>query len=283
MQPDSPWRPLSVRHNDEAIAEYDLLHEGLPAWMVGPAANWVGRALYGYRDKHSTDGALMLLQFIEGRLRLPLDWRNSYVTAEQSLMTEVVRGGPRSLDVVDAVVQFAAEPIAAELLEVILAGGNSAWRVDTVDGHSSLVRRVDETLQRVVHEELSAPGNPARHLRIAWMRVYGRTTDASSGYREAVRAVEAAAKPLIEPLNPRATLGTMIKAVEAKPSKWAADVGSVEAVGAMMAQLWTSQLDRHGTDDETVALTVSIDQARAAVALAVTLVQWMRAGYFRVC
>jgi hypothetical protein len=49
----------------------------------------------------------------------------------------------------------------------------------------------------------------------------------------------------------------------------------------MLAQLWTSQLDRHGTDDESVPLTVSMEQAEAAVHLATTLVHWFRRGSVR--
>lgn len=48
----------------------------------------------------------------------------------------------------------------------------------------------------------------------------------------------------------------------------------------MMALLWTAQLNRDGTDDESHPLTVSQEQPEAAAHLAVTLVHWCRSGTF---
>ena len=48
----------------------------------------------------------------------------------------------------------------------------------------------------------------------------------------------------------------------------------------MLQMLWKSQLDRHGTADESVPLNVSIDEARDAVALATTLVHLAQQGGF---
>jgi hypothetical protein len=55
----------------------------------------------------------------------------------------------------------------------------------------------------------------------------------------------------------------------------------VDVVTDMMGQLWTAQLDRHGTNDETAPLAVSQAQAEAAVHLAVTLVHWFQSGAVR--
>jgi hypothetical protein len=46
----------------------------------------------------------------------------------------------------------------------------------------------------------------------------------------------------------------------------------------MMDLLWTSQLDRHGSDDAKVPLRVSLEEARAAVHLAAALVQLFKSG-----
>lgn len=116
---------------------------------------------------------------------------------------------------------------------------------------------------------------------MAWHDVYGREPTAGDAYREAVRAVEAAVKPIVTPSDPLATLGKMIKAIRDKPTKWAWELGEPTEVANMMGRLWTSQLDRHGTDDESHPLTVSLQQAEAAVHLAVTLVHWCQSGAFR--
>jgi hypothetical protein len=128
---------------------------------------------------------------------------------------------------------------------------------------------------------MAKPGNAGRHLGAAWDKVYGRSPDASGAYREAVRAVEAVAKPVVTAADPAATLGKVIKAMTDKPAKWTADLGSVDVVADMMGQLWTSQLDRHGTDDETVPLSVSAAKAEAALHLAVTLVHLFQSGAVR--
>jgi hypothetical protein len=46
----------------------------------------------------------------------------------------------------------------------------------------------------------------------------------------------------------------------------------------MLDLLWKSQLDRHGTPDETVPLSVSLEEAEATLHLALTLVHWFRTG-----
>ncbi len=73
----------------------------------------------------------------------------------------------------------------------------------------------------------------------------------------------------------------MIIAMRDKPTKWTSDLGTVEQVIDMMSQLWTSQLDRHGTDDESVQLSVTAEAAEAAVHLAVLLMHWFRNGHVR--
>ncbi|MYI83116.1 MAG: hypothetical protein F4056_07445 [Chloroflexi bacterium] len=169
----------------------------------------------------------------------------------------------------------------ADLEELLFTGG-SAWRA-TQEG---LLRRVDGTLQ-VLGESTSAwELRPAQHLRDAWQKVWGRSSDASGAYREAVRAVEAAYAPIVLPRDEGATLGKIIAALRDKPEKFAVRLGgrgvveSVASVRAMFELLWTSQLDRHGTSNEDVPLTVTLEQAQDAVALATTLVHLAQQGGF---
>jgi hypothetical protein len=54
---------------------------------------------------------------------------------------------------------------------------------------------------------MAESGRAGDLLSNAWRSVYGRHPDASSGYRYAVRAVEAAADPVVSPNNASATLG----------------------------------------------------------------------------
>jgi hypothetical protein len=121
-------------------------------------------------------------------------------------------------------------------------------------------------------------------LSDAWHAVYGRNPNASSGYRDAVRAVEAAAKPIVSPNNPSTTLGTIIRDIEAAPQKWslslspAGGVNAMDALLNMVKLLWKAQFDRHGTPDENVPINVSIKEAETALHLAMTLVHWFTRG-----
>ena len=133
---------------------------------------------------------------------------------------------------------------------------------------------------------MAAETRPAQHLRDAWEKAWGRNPDASGAYREAVRAVEAAYAPIVSPKNERATLGTIIADIRNKPSKFRVRLQAddseenVDRLVGMLQMLWKSQLDRHGTADEDVPLTVSLEEAQDAVALATTLVHLAEQGGF---
>jgi hypothetical protein len=223
---------------------------------------------------------------LEQRLRTPLVAGGTKPLA--NVMGHIGEGGDQALDILDCLLMLSASwrwvnaRTAWESLDEMLATGGSAWKVGyDPDGRPCLQRRVDETSEMAAKAAMSKPGNAASHLRAAWHKVYGRSPDASAAYREAVRAIEAAAKPVVTPNDSIATLGKMITAMRDKPSKWTTELGSVTVVADMMGELWTSQLDRHGTDDESVPLSVSAAQAEAALHLAVTLVQWFQGGAVR--
>lgn len=123
------------------------------------------------------------------------------------------------------------------------------------------------------------------HLRIAWSEAYGRTPDSGKAYLEAVRAVEAAAAPVVIPRDPLPTLGKILTALSDRPEKWVVTLGgsSQQPVDtrAVMDMLWRSQFDRHGTADENVPMNVSDAEAEAAVHLAALLVHWFKTGAVR--
>jgi len=133
---------------------------------------------------------------------------------------------------------------------------------------------------------MSGRDRSAAHLAEAWRHAHGRKPHPGTAYREAVRAIEAAARPVIAPNDTTATLGKMIGELRGKPQLFETvfvdtTVIPLDVVRSMMALVWTNQLDRHGTDDERVPLHVSQEQAEAAVQTAVALVQWFRRGLVR--
>ena len=112
-------------------------------------------------------------------------------------------------------------------------------------------------------------------------QTYGLHPDPTSAYRQAVRAVEQVACPLVLP-NEDATLGKVISHLRQGDHKWrfvlvARDgADSVEPLVAMLDRLWTGQVSRHGggknSRDQTQA------EAETAVHLAAALVQMLSTG-----
>ncbi|MFZ0493339.1 MAG: hypothetical protein WAM81_09145 [Acidimicrobiia bacterium] len=206
----------------------------------------------------------------------------------QSLLGALLYDSGLFLDVVDFQLHRMDDDISeavedAKRLERILAEGGSAWAVVGRDGAYCLERRVPEEVAVAANRAMSPEDNASKHLRIAWGKVYGRNADPSGAYREAVKAVEAAAKPVVLPADRLATLGKMIARIEQSPDGFAMSLGphgfnAIDGLVAMMRLLWRAQQDRHGTDDPDATTQVGSDEAEAALYVAVTLVQWFRSG-----
>lgn len=244
---------------------------------MGPAIDWLERQFRPVHYANTEELTNLQLRF---RLNPPL--------AQQDMLADLVRrcrnDDEFALDVLDYTlyhIRNLGEDIASPasralpLARVLILGG-SAWGVDQVadqEGRSfRLARRAVGPVPDAV-AALSPATRAHAHLVQAWNRSTGRNPDPSGAYREAVRAVEAAAKPVVLPKNDRATLGTMIVALRDKPTKWRTRIGEVDDVRRQMELLWTNQLDRHGTDDESVPLQVTQEQAELAVHIALLLVR----------
>lgn len=171
-------------------------------------------------------------------------------------------------------------PQAAQELQRLLLVCHSLYRVR--DDGAGLEECIDPAVRDRMREVVTAAvGSPGEHLTAAWNCAYGRTLDPVKAYSEAIKAVEAAAAPIVSPTNAKATLGTMIRDVKAKPSKWTFAISAqgddgVLAVLRMMAALWDGQTSRHGGNAPTQPETP--ESARAAVHLAATLVQFFIGG-----
>jgi hypothetical protein len=218
------------------------------------------------------------------RLRKPLDPERPL----SDLLQRVWQDEEFGLDVVDYVLQHiriytqpGEDPIlVASHLAGILRMGGSVWEVIPKGDTFRLSRRAVGPVREAI-EAVPAATRAHQHLVTAWNKLSGRNPDASGAYREAVRAVEAAAKPVVLPDDGQATLGKMIAAMKDKPAKWSVTIGSVDLARQMMEAVWTSQLDRHGTDDESVPLTVSLDEADAAFATCLSLARLFAGGHVR--
>src|SRR5438552_18019028 len=135
-------------------------------------------------------------------------------------------------------------------------------------------RTTSEAISALEQLSRNAP-DAARHLTSAWNHAFGRSPDPSRAYAEAIKAVEAAAIPVISPNNAKATLGTVIGDLKSAPQKCqlvltrpsTTGIGSVEVVTHLVSLLWANQTDRHAQ-----AQPIDQPQAEQAVHIALLLV-----------
>ena len=297
-----PFVRLSVREG--ARTPDDALFDGIPNHLREPLASWTSDFIRG-----------QLAERVALRMRV----QPSKKPGEAIHTQLVGYGGNTLLDVVDAALQLDARlhreivvgketsPIAAaahsahvmpeyllplavwpraserarkvEKLDHLLVDAGSVYRVDwTVP--ALLVRRVDPSVQEAADLAVSvAPLDASEMLRRAWRATYGRNPDPNTAYREAVRAVEEVACPIV---RPNGTLGTVIAHLRDAPGKWEFVLvdkdgdGSVEPLRVMMERLWQGQHSRHGGGDQNWDQTQA--EAEAAVQLATTLVHLLSTG-----
>ncbi|ROS77941.1 hypothetical protein EDF24_0710 [Curtobacterium sp. PhB130] len=167
-------------------------------------------------------------------------------------------------------------------LESTLSDGGSAWTVIRWnESHARLTKRVSDGVQLAVRDVLSATDAASAKLQEAWLDAYGTSPRASVAYSHAVVAVETAALSLIETGKEEPTLGTVITVLEASNPKWRLvlrdneKAPSAKSLATMMRVLWRGHASRHGRPDYADA---TLEEARAAVILAATLVQWLTSG-----
>ena len=224
-------------------------------------------------------GSVEDLLAAEQYFRVRLDWDKIRRGAGYGVAELLVA---QQLDLLDYCLGYSNDFSDADELQEILDRSGSAWTVGRDDdGRYCLEKRVDKTAEKAAHQEMHIQGNASSYLRSAWHQVYGRNPNPSEAFRNAVRAIEAAARPVVIPNDSRATLGKMICALRNKPEKWQTAIGDVDTLRKMMQTIWKSQFDRHGTDDTSKPINVSQSEAEAAVQMRVTLVQLFRTGAIR--
>lgn len=288
---EETWRPMGIE-TDEEIATYDALHDEIPSWMWSPYWAWIRSAITVRRLTSSRNSVNMLdVELVEQMcqtLQIPLsNHRSDFASHDRGkaqlagAIKELV-AHPFPLQIADYIAAF--KPGAkVEELRALLDRSKSAWTVGERAGRPGLVRVVPLGVQRAVDSVMRSAGRAGVHLAKAWEHLYGLTPDASAAYLSAIKAVEDAAIPVVSPKNGAATLGTVLKQMEDQRD-WHLPLSrehdrapSSEVVVAMLRILWHGQHDRHGGQPSAPG-NVSLDEATAAVSLAVTLVNWFASG-----
>jgi hypothetical protein len=272
----SAFRPLFSRGKRDPVV--DVLQSGIPAYLQEPVRDWLRDVLWSegsaYRGPGPREGLLRSMQMIL-RLDPPLNWRGGAETALGSVLSGTEGDEEFGLTVVDFLLRFQASKEQVDRMSAYLRMAGSEWEISPIHGAEGyqLTQRSLGPVKESIEELQTDSQRAHHHLMTAWSNLVGRKPNPSTAYREAVRAVEAVAKPVVSPKNKKATLGTIIRDLRSKPEKWevALDKATASDVADMADLLWTSQLDRHGTDDEQTPLTVSPDEADAAVHIAIGL------------
>ena len=286
---DERWRPLHVRRGGKQ-AEYDTLFDGFPPWLKQSLSNWLTQNFLSEQIAGTSIPKFDVLQRVERALRVTFDWSLAGMGALLSVKRLCDQNSEFFLSLLDLALNdldgSMAKANAIDELGKMLKEGGSAWMV--APDRRGLVKRVELEVVEAARVVIETGSRAARHLGEAWRKVFGRDPDSTGGYREAVRAVEVVVCPVILPNDAKATLGRAIGQLKATPEKFttvfqdlAPDIKPLDAIRGLMSLVWTNEVDRHGTDDETVPLHVSPEQAEAALFAAVTLVQWFQRGFVR--
>lgn len=265
------WKP-GQRKAQRAL---ESPYEGVPPHLVGPLWNWLSGAFtYPLGDESRLREVFLYLRLpAESSTNRHLGYLASRCREDQEFM----------LDLVEALLElYGWDGWRGDDLQKLLESANSAYQVS--EDMSGLEEVVALGVKDLVAEVVGAAhGTAGDHLSTAWNAAYGRKADPVKAYSEAIKAVEAALVPRVSPKNARQTLGTMIRDIAAKPSKWKfvipdGTAQGVESVLQMMRILWDGQAVRHGNHAPTPSQT--LEEARAAVHIAATLVQFGVSGAF---
>jgi hypothetical protein len=160
-----------------------------------------------------------------------------------------------------------------------LESGASVWRVG--DDYESLTKVVSDEAHATFDAATSVADEAAKELREAWKNAFGRNGDASDAWDHAIKAVEHVLVPAVLPSQPKATLGQVRGLLDSQGSPWKMILPGrdqnhdVAPLVGMLDEIWPNH-DRHGGGQTR---TPSMEEARAVVTLASTIVQWDREAW----
>ncbi len=278
----SVWRPWDA--DDNEFEERSLVRELLPASLYPPVLAWIRKELrpsgaYAYVD-------MGRVHELQSGLQIDLRPQSRYVDADDMVRTIAQRGDQFVARVIDFFLSdyepdnWGNVPSEVESLKWHFDSAASAADIGVQDGVYRLRRRVPEGVEELAEaSRQSAPSLAGQHLGKAWIEAYTLTPNTSLVMAEAIKAVEAAAHPVVTPAAKKVRLGMMTQTIKDQ-SGWTLafsnrDDGHPDHKAVLVGMLETlivAQADRHG------GATPSVTEAQGHVQLASTLVQWFSAG-----
>lgn len=273
----APW---SLRRTSSGEEQFFALREGVPDGLLRSVLNFIEAELYvegifGPEPRHDLHDSFAR--------------RHDFYLPEhpEQALNMFENARERFLDIIDFVLgnlepDSTATQAKLARLESHLIEARSAYTVGIDgDGYWELQDRQPPEVTELIERAASGGDRSAEHLRRAWSKLYRRDPDYNAACLDAVAAVEVAAKPVVSPNNSGTTLGTVLRDLKAKPSKWTtaseADA-DIDKVIAMLELIWQGHY-RHGDAEDPI--DVAEPGAAMVVQLAAVLVGWFNAGYVR--
>jgi hypothetical protein len=248
-------------------------YEGVPDHMRGHVLSWfnvISGMAAGIEDFSVLDAIAM-------QLRVPLSPSGH---AGSALLSKAEKDPDFCLDLLDmALLIWGQGANNGDRLEQILRLSGSVWKV--ASDQQSLELVVNDVMQQSYQDAVAPQDDAATELTEAWSKAFGRSPDPSDAWDHAIKAVECVLIPVVVPNKAKATLGDVVGVLGSPQSapNWEMILPNntlshhTEALASLLRLLWPNH-DRHGSGP-----TPSVDEARAVVCLAATLVQWHRQAW----
>ncbi|WP_160478475.1 hypothetical protein [Clavibacter michiganensis] len=273
---EEAWRPIIPTGNEDVLSEGfpTQMREAVFGWMqlrVGASRGYVQSAVFvNFQNAARTnlgfkaDITLNWVQQVLPHLRKISDTDFTNLLDYLTSTGDFYQGNER------------------HPLDPVLSQGGSAWTVVRWNGHHArLTKRVPDGVREAVASTLTATDAASVKLQEAWVDAYGTNPRGSVAYFHAVVAVEIAVLSVISVGKEDATLANTFSILEAEAPKWRLifrdneRAPGAKTVAAMLRTLWRGQESRHG---RSVYEDATLEEARAAVILAATIIQWFTSG-----
>ncbi len=277
------WRAFGRKEE-----EVPTLVEGIPAWLYQAIWRWIAEHLVSHNfvtggSERNVD--LMMVFDVMTRRETPV---SAIFKMEGFDGLSKALGQDGTLQLLDFLVHEntstgeAAGHMRNLRLENILEAGGSAYRVGMRDGEVGLEHRVAEGVQDAAGAAMATPRHAGKLLSQAWHAAFGRNPDPEKAYAQSIKAVEAAAVPVVQPKNSSATFGTVLSQMRTDgdwmfpTDRQHSLLPASQVLLDMMQALWSGQNDRHAGQSDYIPTTQPAGET--AVLLAVPLVQWFQSG-----
>ena len=249
MTPSPPW---SQRQNQEGTEDFFVLRAGVPDGLKLSLMEFVA-SHFASRDEGRWERTEHLARLV-GRT-LPRDSQEllDLFYNDDALLLDAIDHALKYPDWKNRGTHFGAPTPRDDALALRswLDDARSVYDVAFVDSSAcELCYRQPPQVTELIEDVTSIRVRAAEHLRRSWTMAFAREPDLNAACVEAAKAIEAAAKDTVEPKNSRATLGTMIAAMDSQPAKWTTDLdlsgsAALETIIGMMKMVWKGHL-RHG-------------------------------------